>query len=68
MLQHVARDDRLLGGLQARVLPVVAHLDDLPQERYTAPVDFASSVNLPAPEKTDSTLAAATFLQPTSAM
>ena len=36
--------------------------------RYTGPVDFASSVNLPAPEKTDSTLAAATFLQPTSAM
>ena len=35
--------------------------------RYTGPVDFASSVNLPAPEK-DSTLAAATFLQPTSAM
>ena len=32
-----------------------------------APVDGASDVNLPAPENTDSTLAAAAFLQPTSA-
>ena len=31
MLQHVARDDRLLGGPQAQVFPVVVHLDDLPQ-------------------------------------
>jgi len=31
VLQHVARDDRLLCGPQAQVLPVVVHLDDLPQ-------------------------------------
>ena len=31
MLQHLARDDRLLCGPQAQVLPVVVHLDDLPQ-------------------------------------
>ena len=31
MLQHVARDDRLLCGPQAQVLPIVMHLDDLPQ-------------------------------------
>jgi len=30
VLQHVARDDRLLGGPQAQV-PMVMHLDDLPQ-------------------------------------
>ena len=66
MLQHVTRDDRLLGGPQAQVFPVVVHRLTICR-RYTGPVDFASSVNLPAPEK-DSTLAAATFLQPTSAM
>ena len=31
MLQDVTRDDRLLGGPQAQVLPIVMHLDDLPQ-------------------------------------
>ena len=35
MLQHVARDDRLLCGPQAQVLPVVVHLDDLPQVHRT---------------------------------
>ena len=36
------------------------------REIRTWPAEPASSVNLPAPEKTDSTLAAAAFLQPTS--
>ena len=47
VLQHVARDDRLLGGLQARVLPVVVHLDDLPQVHRTRSLrlqrEFASA-------------------------
>eukprot|EP00277_Geminigera_cryophila_P030469 CAMPEP_0173056288 /NCGR_PEP_ID=MMETSP1102-20130122/44_1 /TAXON_ID=49646 /ORGANISM="Geminigera sp., Strain Caron Lab Isolate" /LENGTH=39 /DNA_ID= /DNA_START= /DNA_END= /DNA_ORIENTATION= len=37
------------------------------RDNSSEPVDGASAVNLPAPEKTDSTLAAADFLQPTSA-
>jgi len=60
-LEIVALNDLQHGGAKDESLPVVVH------DSSSAPVDGASAVNLPAPEKTDSTLAAADFLQPTSA-
>ena len=63
----VAVDYLFEGGAHKLVLPIVVKLDHALEYIRVDPEVPPCSMKLPAPEKTDSTLAEAEFLHPTSA-
>ena len=64
----VSLDHLELGRAKKGVLPIVVQLyDPLKEGAWVGPALGASSQNLPAPEKTDSTLPAAAILQAVAA-